>query len=41
MSTISATGLSPYDVIAFIQEHTQVYSSMIKDEMTAVRIEPT
>jgi len=37
MSTINATGLSPYDVIAFIQEHTQVYSSMIKDEMTAAQ----
>jgi len=37
MSTISASGLSPYDVIAFIQEHTQAYSSMIKDEMGAAQ----
>jgi hypothetical protein len=37
MTNIGATGLSPYDVIAFIQEHTQEYSSMIKDEMAAAQ----
>jgi hypothetical protein len=37
MTSINAAGLSPYDVIEFIKEHTEVYSSMIKEEMGAAQ----
>src|SRR5262245_55881855 len=35
MSMAVGAGLSPYDVIAFVQEHAEKYAGMVKSEMQA------